>query len=103
MRTIGRLATRLGLCLGFLVCLTVVGAVGISAANAQTCPGSGSGSGSGPGCTTTTTVASVSGATTTTTGALALTGEQVALPLAAAGGLIVVVLAARGLRRRSNN
>jgi len=34
---------------------------------------------------------------------LPLTGEQVAIPLAAAGGIIVLVLAARQLRRRSNN
>jgi LPXTG-motif cell wall-anchored protein len=32
-----------------------------------------------------------------------LTGEQAAIPLTAAAGIIVVVLAARGLRRRSNN
>ncbi|HEX3426520.1 MAG TPA: hypothetical protein VHT30_10350 [Acidimicrobiales bacterium] len=102
MRTIGRLATRVALCLGFLVCLTVVGA---SAASAQSCGGSGSGSGSGSGCTTTTVASGSSGSTTTTTpsGTLPLTGEQAAIPLAAAAGLIVVVLGARQLRRRSNN
>jgi len=90
---------RATLCLGFLVCLTVVGA---SAAGAQT-GGSGSGSGSGPGTGSTTTQATVSGNTSTTVSGLALTGEQAALPLAAAAGLIVLVLAGRQLRRRTNN
>jgi hypothetical protein len=90
---------RMTLCLGVLVCLTVVGAAG---AGAQT-GGSGSGSGSGPGSGTTTTQATVSGNTTTTVSGLALTGEQAAIPLAAAAGIIVLVLGARQLRRRSNN
>ena len=102
MRTIGRLATRVALCLGFLVCLTVLGA---SAASAQACPGSGSGSGSGAGCTTTTVEVTVPGSATTTSGSgvLPLTGEQAAIPLAAAAGIIVLVLGARQLRRRTNN
>jgi len=90
---------RLTLCLGFLVCLTVVGATG---AGAQT-GGSGSGSGSGPGTGSTTTQATVAGNTTTTVSGLALTGEQAALPLAAAAGIIVLVLAGRQLRRRTDN
>ena len=108
VRTIRRVATRVGLCLGFVVCLSVIGVSGLGAfsAGAQTCTGSG-GSGSGPGCATTTTVAAVTttaaGTATTSSGQLALTGEQVAVPLAAAAGLLVIVLAARQLRRRANN
>ena len=102
MRTIGRLALRVTLCLGFLVCLSVVGASG---ATAQTCPGSGgsggsAGSGSIP-CASTTTSPILN--TSTTVSGLALTGEQAALPLAAAAGIIVLVLGARHLRRRANN
>ena len=94
----------MGLCLGFVVCLSVIGVSALGAsAGAQTCSGSG-GSGSGTGCTTTTTVVTAStGSATTTSGQLALTGEQVAVPLAAAAGLFVIVLAARQLRRRANN
>lgn len=103
VRTIGRMAVRLTLSLGFLVCLTLVGASG---AGAQTCPGSGSGSGSGSGavtCDTTTTAPIVAGSTTSTDTGLALTGEQAAIPLAAAAGLMIIVLGARQLRRRANN
>ncbi|MGH9127271.1 MAG: hypothetical protein ACRDZ8_21495 [Acidimicrobiales bacterium] len=101
------MATRVGLCLGFVVCLGVLGvsSLGAFTASGQTCSGSG-GSGSGTGCTTTTTVAVATtavGSATTTSGQLALTGEQVAVPLAAAAGLFVIVLAARQLRRRANN
>ncbi len=105
VRTIGRLATRVTLCLGFLVCLTVVGASGAGAQTATTsCSGGSGGSGSGPGgCTTLPTVSTVPGNTPTTVSGLAFTGEQAAIPLVAAGGLIVLVLAARQLRRRSNS
>jgi len=41
--------------------------------------------------------------TTSTSGVLPLTGEQAALPLAGAAGIIVLVLGARQLRRRTNN
>ncbi len=99
MRTIGRLAKRLGLCLGFMLCLTLVSAAG---AGAQTGSGSGSGSGSGTGGGTTTTVAT--GVTTPVVQPnLAVTGEQTAIPLAAAAGLVIVVMGTRQLRRRANN
>ena len=96
---------RVTLCLGFLVCLSVVGAAG---ATAQTCPGSGGsggggGSGSGSNTCASTTTSPVLNTTPTTVSGLALTGEQAALPLAAAAGIIVVVLGARQLRRRANN
>jgi len=47
----------------------------------------------------------VPGSATTTSGSgvLPLTGEQAAIPLAAAAGIIVLVLGARQLRRRTNN
>jgi hypothetical protein len=104
VRTIGRVATRVGLSLGFVVCLSVIGisSLGAFSASAQTC-GYGYGYNSS-GCTTTTVaVATSTGSATTSSGQLALTGEQVAVPLAAAAGLLVIVLAARQLRRRANN
>jgi hypothetical protein len=105
VRKIGRMAVRLTLSLGFLLCLTLVGAAG---AGAQTGSGSGSGAcgGSGSGatpCVTETTTNIVAGSTTTPGSGLALTGEQAAIPLAAAAGLMIVVLGARQLRRRANN
>jgi hypothetical protein len=82
--------------------LSVVGAAG---ATAQTCPGSGGSGGSGSGTNTcaSTTTSPILNTTPTTVSGLALTGEQAALPLAAAAGIIVLVLGARQLRRRANN
>ncbi|HEX3539181.1 MAG TPA: hypothetical protein VHT75_01950 [Acidimicrobiales bacterium] len=81
----------------------MVGASGAGAQTSTTCPASGYNSSYYPNCGTTTTAPVVSGNTSTTSTGLALTGEQAALPLAGAAGLIVLVLGARQLRRRTNN
>jgi len=93
-------------CLGFLVCLTLgmtlasAGGAGAQVTNPYCAyPG-----GYGYDCSgTTTTVSVLAGATPTGTGGLATTGTNAAIPLAAAAGLLIIVLGARQLRQRADN
>jgi len=56
-----------------------------------------------PGCEAPTTASVLAGSSTTSGPTLALTGETAAIPLAAAAGLMIIVLGARQLRRRTDS
>ncbi len=97
--------------LGFLVCLTLgMTLASAGSAGAQTspyCQYPGAAANypqySCIGATTTSSVLAGSGTTTGPTNNLAATGETAAIPLAAAAGLMIIVLGARQLRQRANN